>query len=206
MSVCDKCGERIEWFSTSDGRHIPSHPSGLCSGRSERHLNPSSVRMPCPKCSRRTWLVRSNGGTFWVDELGPPWPKHPCFDGASFRGNKPFTVGKRQWQQCDFCVTVVTVEIYSDHLKKCRNVEPQLLDHTAEVSVNSPRRKEIKCPICGETVPLTEVVNHNWLNHHGPRTGAKPKKRSQTKTASAHREANARRRQSKMVSPPKPKV
>jgi hypothetical protein len=24
--------------------------------------------------------VEYNGGCVWLDELGPPWPKHPCFD------------------------------------------------------------------------------------------------------------------------------
>ena len=24
--------------------------------------------------------MRHNGGSVWFDELGPPWPKHGCFD------------------------------------------------------------------------------------------------------------------------------
>jgi len=26
------------------------------------------------------YFVRHNGGSVWFDELGPPWPKHGCFD------------------------------------------------------------------------------------------------------------------------------
>jgi hypothetical protein len=34
----------------------------------------------CPKCGAYVYFVRHNGGNVWLDELGPPWPKHPCFD------------------------------------------------------------------------------------------------------------------------------
>jgi hypothetical protein len=34
----------------------------------------------CPICGASVYFVRHNGGSVWFDELGPPWPKHVCFD------------------------------------------------------------------------------------------------------------------------------
>lgn len=33
----------------------------------------------CPKCGVSCFFIRHNGGCVWVDELGPPWPRHACF-------------------------------------------------------------------------------------------------------------------------------
>ena len=34
----------------------------------------------CLKCGADVYFVRHNGGSVWFDELGPPWPVHPCFE------------------------------------------------------------------------------------------------------------------------------
>ena len=34
----------------------------------------------CPSCAADVFFIRHNGGSVWVDELGWPWPKHPCMD------------------------------------------------------------------------------------------------------------------------------
>ena len=34
----------------------------------------------CPKCDCKVYFVRHNSGSVWLDSLGDPWPKHPCFD------------------------------------------------------------------------------------------------------------------------------
>jgi hypothetical protein len=34
----------------------------------------------CPICGATVYFVRHNGGCVWLDSLGWPWPKHPCFD------------------------------------------------------------------------------------------------------------------------------
>lgn len=38
---------------------------------------------PCPYCRKDVFFIRHNGGSFWVDLLGWPWPKHECFDSAT---------------------------------------------------------------------------------------------------------------------------
>src|ERR1035441_499188 len=34
----------------------------------------------CPECGKDVFFIRHNGGSVWADELGWPWPIHPCFD------------------------------------------------------------------------------------------------------------------------------
>ena len=34
----------------------------------------------CPVCQADVFFVRHNGGCVWIDDLGPPWPRHGCFD------------------------------------------------------------------------------------------------------------------------------
>ena len=39
------------------------------------------VRRSCPKCGKNpVWFIHYNGGSVWVEILGPPWTKHPCFN------------------------------------------------------------------------------------------------------------------------------
>ena len=75
MSLCRECGQEIR-FRIKDGVCIPIHASGnWCDGATER-----TRRVTCPKCRQLAYYVEHNGGFAWFDELGPPWPKHPCFD------------------------------------------------------------------------------------------------------------------------------
>lgn len=38
----------------------------------------------CPVCGQAVYFVRTeNGGRVFFDELGPPWPKHPCTDNGT---------------------------------------------------------------------------------------------------------------------------
>jgi len=47
----------------------------------ESYVNPNAF---CPKCDASVFFYQSpNGGRVFFDELGPPWPKHPCTDNAS---------------------------------------------------------------------------------------------------------------------------
>lgn len=46
--------------------------------RSENYTTPNAS---CPRCGVRVFFYRSPyGGSVYFDELGPPWPKHPCMD------------------------------------------------------------------------------------------------------------------------------
>lgn len=38
----------------------------------------------CPRCGQPVWFFRNpNGGCAYFEELGVPWPKHPCMDTRS---------------------------------------------------------------------------------------------------------------------------
>lgn len=54
--------------------HRPSRPRGL--------PNPNST---CPVCGAAVYFYSNTAGSkVYFDELGPPWPKHPCMDSRQF--------------------------------------------------------------------------------------------------------------------------
>jgi hypothetical protein len=110
MAFCYHCGEEIEFINNGFGP-IPIHPSGSCSGRSggyggghgysafrstsdgdvfefpfityPSYINPNAR---CPVCGASVYFYQSPyGGRVFFDELGPPWPKHPCTDNPVVR-------------------------------------------------------------------------------------------------------------------------
>lgn len=49
------------------------------SGASESDYGCSATS--CPQCGKSVYFVRPyRVGAVWFDELGPPWPKHGCFN------------------------------------------------------------------------------------------------------------------------------
>lgn len=110
MAFCYHCGEEIEFINNGFGA-IPIHPSGSCSGRGSgygggrgystfrstsdgevfefpfitypSYVNPNAR---CPVCGASVYFYQSPyGGRVFFDELGPPWPKHPCTDNPVVR-------------------------------------------------------------------------------------------------------------------------
>lgn len=73
-------------FVTIDGRAIPLHPLGGCSGKggdahggAARVADGECIRTRCPKCNEQVFFIRHNGGSVYIDPpLGPPWLRHPC--------------------------------------------------------------------------------------------------------------------------------
>lgn len=53
------------------------------------YVNPNAS---CPVCGAAVFFYQSaRGGRVFFDELGPPWPKHPCTDTCSRPGKAPAT-------------------------------------------------------------------------------------------------------------------
>jgi len=79
MSRCKMCGEEIT-FRYISGRCTPIHLSGSCGDWSPYSVEAirKAKKFVCRTCGKDYWLVHHNGGSVWVDELGPPWPKHIC--------------------------------------------------------------------------------------------------------------------------------
>ena len=76
------------WGGTGHlGRREQGHPLFSNLFRPERtfatYVDPSAV---CPVCGQPVFFVQTaNGGRVFFDELGPPWPKHPCTDRVATR-------------------------------------------------------------------------------------------------------------------------
>lgn len=88
--TCYECGGEII-FRYVDGVLTPIHLSGGCGGGSSspdmffRTAGNSLAedfcrKTTCPVCGEDVFFIRHNGGSFWADHLGKPWPKHGCFD------------------------------------------------------------------------------------------------------------------------------
>jgi hypothetical protein len=49
-----------------------------------RYVNPNAA---CPVCSAPVFFFQNEfGSRVFFDELGPPWPKHPCTDASLYQG------------------------------------------------------------------------------------------------------------------------
>ena len=77
-NICNECGRTVH-FRVVKG---VTRPIG-CACHS---LNPQTYSTDyvshcrCPVCQASVYFIRHNGGSVWLDELGPPWPKHHCFN------------------------------------------------------------------------------------------------------------------------------
>lgn len=81
VKPCLKCGQDVI-FRHINGVCTPIHRHGMPCGERAPYSDESlrrAVRCRCPVCRQEVYLVRHNGGRFWVNELGWPWPPHPCF-------------------------------------------------------------------------------------------------------------------------------
>lgn len=70
--------------------------------RYESYVNPNAY---CPVCGVPVFFYQSPyGGRVFFDELGPPWPKHPCTDNTSSTsyprstGQLPIRVSPPKWR------------------------------------------------------------------------------------------------------------
>ena len=101
MSICRYCGGEVE-FRHVDGQVTPIHLSGgWCSGGGGFSSSGSSGRAfesyasyvnpnaRCPECNAEVYFYQSPyGGRVFFDDLGWPWPKHPCTDKPSVQTGK----------------------------------------------------------------------------------------------------------------------
>lgn len=69
--------------------------------------NPQSYTIPnakCPVCGVPVFFYKSeNGGSVFFDELGPPWPKHPCTDNTNYYTPSEYNFSQsnpqREWEK-----------------------------------------------------------------------------------------------------------
>lgn len=65
----------------------------------------------CPICGATVYFVRHNGGCVWLDSLGWPWPKHPCFDDPN---EVVFSITKTELDELKIDFFGIVIEITPD--------------------------------------------------------------------------------------------
>lgn len=76
--TCRKCGKPLD-FVTLEGRVVPMRPGGQSGFTAPVTSNAQPIQQTkCPKCSFAVYFIQHNGGCVWLDDLGWPWPEHPC--------------------------------------------------------------------------------------------------------------------------------
>lgn len=78
-----ECGWGGVWhgnqpYGGNNNRLLLKTPTAILSGGYCSYVNPNAH---CPVCGAEVFFYQSPyGGRVFFDELGPPWPKHPCTD------------------------------------------------------------------------------------------------------------------------------
>lgn len=85
--MCNAChhpaGCRCGWGGEGHLGRSLGGATGQAVGRSIWRYRDQDFCRPtkCPRCKAEVFFVRHNGGSVWFDPpLGPPWPKHGCFN------------------------------------------------------------------------------------------------------------------------------
>lgn len=74
--------ERGSYFPSERGAHVLSE-SGVLKSRSARFVTPNAR---CPVCGEPVWYFQNEyGSRVFFDDIGWPWPKHPCTDNGGGR-------------------------------------------------------------------------------------------------------------------------
>jgi hypothetical protein len=76
------------------------HITSSCRPYSKDSLRTASSTS-CPICNQRCFFVRHNDGSVWLDSLGWPWPKHPCFDAQGIGYTPPEIAYTSACKKCD---------------------------------------------------------------------------------------------------------
>ena len=195
--TCDSCGGEII-FRVVGGVTTPIHLSGGCWGTGDDEASPTRLqydenychRTICPRCGASVYFIRHNGGSVWVDELGWPWPKHPCFDDAEpYRrlcdaaktlrapagGVITQVVFPPDRRYCEVTITTPQRNRYSWLIRGVENLESLsgalVVFSTAEHSLvdaagrRFPIAEVARCSVCDQLVELQRIDAHMAESH-----------------------------------------
>lgn len=100
----------------------------------------------CPVCSEAVFFYQSpEGGRVYFDELGPPWPKHPCTDAAGQKSRRRAAAGDVEGQEDDSEWTafhLFQVHHSTDHTR----IEGRIDENSTVFSVTLPGRVALDPP------------------------------------------------------------
>lgn len=128
MQICRHCGSPVE-FRFIDGRCIPMHTEGGCTGISgrpddsqvRRSVSSECRKTTCPVCRGAVYFIRHNGGSVWIEPpLGPPWDRHPCFDSSGSASKAIEVVSSELAEQLGLSEGLVTGVVRSAEISKDR--------------------------------------------------------------------------------------
>lgn len=114
--------ERDDWDRFSGTRYSVDHWRGqLDSVRARgssaaRYVNPNAT---CPKCGADVYFYQNeHGSRVYFDDLGPPWPKHPCMDSSPPRGRPRVRASDEQIPQArdDSQIAHIQAWTYAGHV------------------------------------------------------------------------------------------
>lgn len=78
-------------FAGGNRGYIPPPNSGFRWVSGENYAYPNAK---CPRCGQLVFFIRPDlGGAVYFDEIGPPWPRHPCMDTDPRPRSVPLTRG-----------------------------------------------------------------------------------------------------------------
>ncbi len=82
------------WGGEGHSRTVSNIWTWHASTRTEypSYVNPNAT---CPVCHEAVYYYQSpDGGRVFFDDLGPPWPKHPCTDSSSISRHERVTISE----------------------------------------------------------------------------------------------------------------
>ncbi len=147
----------------------------------------------CSECGDLVYFVRHNGGSVFLDELGPPWPKHGCNDASNVRYWAPSSdVAKliAKFSTCPVCKVLLNAKNVDRHVRKVHrttHVEPtehlrtikenERISPTVDIEAkreiprpsrpNHPNESWTTCGKCGTHVKEANLQRH-MRRKHGP--------------------------------------
>lgn len=187
------CGWGDSWYGSKPAHRARAYFTF------ESFVNP---RSRCPICDASVYFYQSpEGGKVYFDELGPPWPKHPCTDTGvgSTQITKPSTTTtaptRPRWQVEGWSpFLVASVVDYSPNLWRINgalgdeSVElfilksgmPSQIDtrefiELAAIQCKAGRPGQFRMSILGPTLrPIEVVVYVSSLDADSPLSGSRP--------------------------------
>lgn len=100
------------------------------------------------------YFVQHNGGSVWFDELGQPWPKHPCFDAEPGSTRAAIQIAMRS----PLFEVVNRARIENTTL---RSLIPR--DHLAHIALDAQGRR--RCQFCKARVKPKNYANRLSKEH-----------------------------------------
>jgi hypothetical protein len=174
MQLCRKCGQEII-FRHKNGILTPIHIAGACNGRPP--YSPDSLRKAvynrCKRCDQMAYFLQHNGGTVWLDALGPPWPKHKCSD-WNVQEEKDLARKAQEAKMLassiraltgskgegDSNVPVITNAQGNGSVASGSRARPGVQSAMAQRDLNGGQAEYRKCEICSAMVRVSRFLGH----------------------------------------------